>query len=283
MPSKVSRESLIADLQRIANALGRTPLVSEYEHLGQFSVPTFRKTFGSWLDCLAAAGLQPGADHRHFFTDSDVRTELSRLTELLGHAPSWSEIKLHSSVSPDTFGRRLGKTNFTDPRNPPLNPDWSLDKIDPEIGGWVSGLVTGEGSFSLHKGNTSFHVVLRADDREILDFIRQTLDLPSEIGIYSNVKRRRLGQQVGDEARLFSSNRWVAKLRLLPFFEHFQLRGRKAMDFRIFAEAIRLLCKRDDEGRYRTHFTSAESEILVLLESQLKASRHDPTSVNLLT
>lgn len=269
---------MIEDLQRLAKQLGRAPLTTEYEHLGSYSLPVYRNEFGNWRDSLLAANIEPGTENRRKFSDSEISGELKRLGSLLGHSPSFTELKQHSIVSPDTFGRRVGRTDFKDHFHPPVSPDWNIDKVNPEDGAWIAGIVTGEGCFVINRTSTDFKVGLRADDKEVLEFIKATMDLPSEIRTYSNKLRRSRGELAGDESRMFCTNRQVARLRVVPFFNRFQLRGRKALDFAIYREAIEFLCKRDDEGRYRKRLTPQESAHINELSLRLKALRKDPTA-----
>jgi len=278
MPPLISGKSLLDDLKRVARTLGRTPLTTEYERIGKYSTITVRKNFGSWREALEQAGLKPGQANRRLWSDSEVEKELARLTQFLGHAPSYTEIKRYGRISPDTFARRLGRSHFVDPRQPPLSHDWKLENVSVQDGAWISGLATGEGSFSVNNtGSVSFRIGLRADDVGILEFIREVMDFPQAIVKFSNAKRRAHGEKVGDEARLSISNRWVIRLRVIPFFDRFPLRGRKAMDFEIFKEAVNMLCLRDENGHFRQHFSEQEKTRLNELTNALKSLRVDPS------
>ncbi len=279
MPLRITRQQMIDDICTVAKEIGRPPLITEYDKTGKYSPPPIRTEFGSWREAILACGLKPTELHRKLFSDNEINSEYSRLEVLLGHSPSWTEIRRESIVSVDTFDRRKGRSNFS-VKNPPLSPNWSLDKIDPEIGGWISGLVTGEGSFIIRKdGQLNFGVGLRADDQEILVFVKSVMDIPYPITIGSNAIRRSRGERVGDEARLWCHNRYTLRERVIPFFTRFPLRGRKALDFALFKEAVDCLSKHDsDESRYRSRFTPQEKEYLAELSASLKALRFDPTS-----
>lgn len=274
----VPTEDLLDDIKVIAQNLGRTPLITEYNNLGKYSTGLARNRFGSWSATLKAANLELGPEHRHYRSDSEIEIELKRVEGLVGHLPSWSELKKYSTISPDVFAYRLGKSNFTDPRNPPLSPDWKIENIKPEDGYWIAGIITGEGSFTVSMGTVEFRIGLRADDIAILEYVQQVMDLPQLIGRYSNAKRRLNGQKVGDEARMSISNRWVNKLRVIPFFDRFSLRGRKAAEFQVFKRAVWFLCQRDDEGRFRRRFTEEERKVLTELTNTMKNLRIDPTA-----
>jgi hypothetical protein len=156
MPSKIEPIDLITDLQKVAGKLGRTPLVTEYERLGQYTPPTFRKNFGSWANALAAANLVFTKNHRRFYTDADIENTITTLTQQFGHPPSYTEIKKYSNISPDTFMRRIGKTGFGDPTKPPLDPNWSVDAIIRRGGLLDFWPCNRRGSFTINKtGGTS--------------------------------------------------------------------------------------------------------------------------------
>lgn len=57
---RVSEQSAIQDLQKIASEMGRCPSYSEYQERGQYSVGLFKQKFGSWNDGKEAAGFDRG-------------------------------------------------------------------------------------------------------------------------------------------------------------------------------------------------------------------------------
>ena len=82
----------------------------------------------------------------------------------------------------------------------------------------------GEGSFLVRSdGSHSFKISLRADDKSALDMIKSVMDIPDQVKIYSNKKRRNEGQKVGDSAILYVHSNPVQKLRIIPFFDKFTL------------------------------------------------------------
>lgn len=279
MSSKIDRELLIADLRAVAEHLGHAPLVTEYERLGQYSPITIRKSLDAgWRSCLEIAGLTPTIDHRTLWSNEDLEDELSRLRETLGRDPTFVDIKQYSNISYDTFTRRVDRRKIVAPADPPLNPAWSLEAIDPVLGGWIAGFVCGEGSFIVSMTTTEFRVGVRNDDRETLELIAVTLDLPVPVRTYKNTLRRSRGEKVGDEARLSVPNRRVCRARVVPFFDRFPVRGRKGLDFQIFREAILFLSQRDDNGAYHQRFTEHEKATLRDLTERIQALRRDPST-----
>ncbi len=278
MGIKLSKQDLISDLIKVTNELGHPPLVNEYERIGKYSPPPFRQQFGSWENSLKAAGLKPTPLHRHFWTDTDLDNEIARLEQELGHKPSWREIRSRSKISEDTFMRRKGRTGFNDPWDIAL-PEWDVNNISIEDGNWISGFVVGEGTFGVRINAVVFGITQRSDSLDLIEFIRETMGLPNNIVMSSNTRRRSLGQKVGDECRLYVSNRWELKLRIIPFFDRFLLKGRKQAEYQIFKQAVEFLCNRDKvDGRKQKHFNPEERRFLTELTEAIKAIRYDPTA-----
>jgi hypothetical protein len=53
------REELIDELQRLAQELDRPPTTRQMNEQGKFSPSPFKNLFGSWIEALRAAGLEP--------------------------------------------------------------------------------------------------------------------------------------------------------------------------------------------------------------------------------
>lgn len=277
MPSAIPPETIIEDLQRVAKILGHTPLVTEYERLGAINPITARHRFGTWKAVLKAANLEPTSEHRNFWTDEDLENELKRLERELGHKPSYREVKEFSIVSPDTFMRRMGQDNFTDPTET-NSAEWNLDTISVEDGMWIAGFTNGDGCFTVRIGSVCFSISQRSDSIDVIQFVANILGVPDRVYVSSNKSRRAKGQKVGDECHLSVNNRWLLKKHIIPFFNRFPLKGRKANDFKIFETAVLFLCDRDTNGRHRKRFTPSEFSYLKELTDSLKSLRYDPTA-----
>ena len=51
-------ETLIADLKRVANDLGTSPTIDEYNERGTYHATTITRRFGNWFKALEIAGLE---------------------------------------------------------------------------------------------------------------------------------------------------------------------------------------------------------------------------------
>ncbi len=117
-------------------------------------------------------------------------------------------------------------------------------------GDYVAGFVDGEGCFSLtfrrdvrhERGKRTgikpvyfywkpqFVIVLRNDDKQLLEKIKQTLDCGSITLTYNN-------------ARYQVANLDDLKHKIIPFFERHNLYGKKKNDFLLWCRAIDILYK----------------------------------------
>ncbi|NGM71427.1 hypothetical protein G6M89_20935 [Natronolimnobius sp. AArcel1] len=54
----IPKETLLGELNRLAETLGRTPTTTDMNEHGAHSIGTYRKRFGSWDDALDEAGIE---------------------------------------------------------------------------------------------------------------------------------------------------------------------------------------------------------------------------------
>jgi hypothetical protein len=59
-----SSEELLTELTRLADALGHPPTTTEMAEQGAISTPPYQKRFGSWIEALREAGLEPSERQR---------------------------------------------------------------------------------------------------------------------------------------------------------------------------------------------------------------------------
>jgi len=115
-------------------------------------------------------------------------------------------------------------------------------------GDYIAGFVDGEGCFALkfrrdvrrkRKGSPvyfywdiEFAILLKGDDKDILEKIRNTLDC----GQLGNVDKR-------GTIRYAVNNLNELRDKVIPFFEQYPLRAKKRFDFKLWKEALDLLYK----------------------------------------
>jgi len=111
--------------------------------------------------------------------------------------------------------------------------------IDAGFCHWLAGFVDGEGCFSVHKKHVNncetydcqFSITLRADDKPILEKIKQ------ELGIGTIAMRKPKQTNAEEQARFCVSSK-ADCIILRDIFRAFPLRAKKAIDFEFWSKAL---------------------------------------------
>lgn len=123
------------------------------------------------------------------------------------------------------------------------------------FGFWFAGLVDGEGSFTLHLDSKRrfipqprFDLTMRADDLAMLEAIREELGY----GLVNVRKTSYTNPQGYHSKRMAAFIVWKKSdcLKLVELLEKYPLRSKKARDFRLWAEAVRLWNSNQTRGRW---------------------------------
>ena len=104
----IPAETIIDELQRLAEENGRPPKQSEVRNETEFTEGAVRSTFGSWDSGLEAAGLEPRTNG---YTDAEVIEDLHRVATKLGRSPSRAEFKEHGQISRKAVQSHFGSWN----------------------------------------------------------------------------------------------------------------------------------------------------------------------------
>ena len=165
-------------------------------------------------------------------------------------------------------------------------PAFPADEDRTEFGAWLSGFCDGESCFQLNwrvrdKSNprdnpvASFTINLRSDDSAILSLIRSfwqcgTLHAKSRCVFYGRNGR----EQEGSPQTVYHV-RAIPHLVgiLVPHFDRFRLRAKKANDFRIWREGVVLLGSRERRGYGSNGWTPTELAHFTALYDALKTQR----------
>lgn len=121
-----------------------------------------------------------------------------------------------------------------------------LSKLNPH---YIAGFIDGEGCFaiSIGKHNTlrnrieiklEFEIELRADDRLILERIRETLDC----GNIYHLSYERYGWRPHEKYKISKLSDFQQKL--IPFLKKYQLQAKKRNSFMIFCKAVDLVARK---------------------------------------
>jgi len=105
----VSRKDMIAEIQRLAEELGKSPAVHHMRDQGKFGVTTISREFGSWNTALELAGCEPNKEMN--VPEERLINELTRLRDKLGRPPTAEDMLRDGAYSVGTFDRRFGSWN----------------------------------------------------------------------------------------------------------------------------------------------------------------------------
>jgi len=103
---RVSEDDLLADLQALADELGRSPTSKDMREHGSHSTSTYMRRFESWSDALEAADLDP--PDRNTITDDELIADLHRLRDELGRVPTATDVVEAGNHGIATYQRRFG-------------------------------------------------------------------------------------------------------------------------------------------------------------------------------
>lgn len=117
-------------------------------------------------------------------------------------------------------------------------------------GDYVAGFIDGEGCFTIviakHKtkklgldARLHFQIEVRADDRKIIEAIRETIDC----GRIYNLSYERYGWHPHVELKVSALPEITGKL--IPFLKKYPLRAKKKESFRLFLKAIKVFEKKE--------------------------------------
>lgn len=111
MPPRVSKDSIIADVQRLAEDLDHAPTTSELKEEGEFSLHSYYKYFDGIDDLVRSAGLEPTKRERIRYTRDDLIAELSRLSEEFDRTPTTKLMNKQGQYSVTVYQSRFGSWN----------------------------------------------------------------------------------------------------------------------------------------------------------------------------
>lgn len=131
------REFLVAEIKRVARIVGDMPTMAQFEEHSDVSAVTLAKRFKGWKNALASAGFE-SSRVRTTYDDQDLRDELIRVAQKLGHTPSTTEFAANSDFSASTVTQRLGDSWVAACRSADLAPPITERKTSVK-GGWNKG------------------------------------------------------------------------------------------------------------------------------------------------
>lgn len=115
-PSKIPEHTLQEDLERVVHELRRAPTTDEYNDLGEYSAHLLvdRVGDGSWPDALRALGYEPMFEAPSRIPEEDLRTDLKRVIDSFGRAPTTDEYDAYGEYTANTISKRLGNGSWNE-------------------------------------------------------------------------------------------------------------------------------------------------------------------------
>ena len=102
------RASLLLELKRLAEELGRTPTAEDMNSLGEYSRQAYRTRWG-WSEAVEKAGLTPNhGGQGATISQEDLKEEIRRLKETLGRRPTLSDLRERGVYSHTPYYREFG-------------------------------------------------------------------------------------------------------------------------------------------------------------------------------
>jgi len=105
---EVSKEDLVAELQRLGDELGHQPSLQEMNEHGEYWGSTYKNHFESWVAAIEAAGFDASKINYESIGRDALRAELERLGEELGRRPTVEAMAEHGNYHPKTYYRTFG-------------------------------------------------------------------------------------------------------------------------------------------------------------------------------
>jgi hypothetical protein len=107
MPEKVTKTEALADIQRVADALGKPPTRAEYSEHGQYSAPTAAKHHDGSFTAARAAALDVPDERQAEITREALLADIRAVAEQVGGEPSKTDYKTHGDHALSTITYRF--------------------------------------------------------------------------------------------------------------------------------------------------------------------------------
>ncbi|WP_317176023.1 homing endonuclease associated repeat-containing protein [Halomontanus rarus] len=108
--SNVSKDALLAEIERLHNETGETPTTSILRNQGRYSMYSFYKYFDSWNDAIKQCDFEPRTGGIEY-TDQELIEELLRLKDELSRTPSAKHMTKLGKFSAQPYKDHFGSWN----------------------------------------------------------------------------------------------------------------------------------------------------------------------------
>jgi len=103
------KQEMLAEVQRLAAELGKTPSQREMNEQGRFSVKAYQNRFGTWNKALNETDLSLNKEAN--VSDADLLAELRRLSDEIGETPTSRDMAEKGKYAPSTYTTAFGSWN----------------------------------------------------------------------------------------------------------------------------------------------------------------------------
>ena len=129
--------------------------------------------------------------------------------------------------------------------------------ISPEFGHWFAGFVDGEGHFRFYcieksnkrKLNLGLIIALRRDDLDVLQYVQRNLQVGK---VYLKKVPKSWVRNAKPQAEYICTRTPDLKHIIIPLFEQYPLRSKKARDFEIWKRAVEIRLAIPKGGNQKT-------------------------------
>lgn len=211
-------------------------------------------------------------------TEDELKNDLIRVKNLLGRTPSYEDMRQYGKYGNRTYQRRLGPT-WDDVKRTigwvPNHETFDIDDVSDTDGGWLSGLIDGEGCFTMQapgmKSNNGksksfapvFTISIRKDDLPILNEFQRIVKNKNTVHIDNRLSEHRKGRVNAKPAYKISIRDLPTLLFLLiPIIEKYPLRGKKQFELPLFKLALTILYNKRYSGALNLAYTDTERDAL---------------------
>ena len=217
--------------------------------------------------------------------NQDVLDDLIRVANLLGRAPSYEDMRTHGQYGPITYQRKLGpswaevkaKVGWKSEQES-FNPQ----QVTPEDGGWLAGIIDGEGCFTIQKPSPRsgfglshsfiprFTMSLRTDDLPMLENFKRIIG--ASASVHTDYRQAAIanGMKANPAFKVTISDLPTLLFHLIPILELYPLRGKKKFELPIFKIALQIKFNKAALGYTNFGYTDTERATLEKLYCALR-------------
>jgi hypothetical protein len=106
--TKIPREDLVDELQRLRDELGHIPTFSEMDEHGSYAYITYYERFGSWADALEEVFGEVPDREWETVSEAELRADLQRLAGDSDSPPTTADVRERGAHAVATYKDRFG-------------------------------------------------------------------------------------------------------------------------------------------------------------------------------